>query len=109
MVFSLCPYRISVQSKKSLLSLKERIGPDDHVMQRERALITFDAIGSVPFWQKLGLVSVVLRPPTIEIGLIPRRGTCSADVIVSFGRVWACMEGLKGVMYRRSALVSSPD
>ncbi len=48
-----------------------------------------DTVGSSSLLRKLGLVPEILRPLTIEIGLIERRESCLLDVAKSFGRIWA--------------------
>lgn len=43
-------------------------------------------------WKKLGLIAELLRPITIEIGIIEARGTSLSDIIQRFGRLWAYFE-----------------
>ena len=40
---------------------------------------------------KLGLISELLKPLTIEIGVLERRGSNLSDMVQSFGRIFALL------------------
>lgn len=58
-------------------------------LHKQSAVSVLDTIGSSSFCTKLGLISKLFRTLTIEIGHMERKGSDRADVMESFGRVWA--------------------
>lgn len=93
------------RAKESLEVYKQTILPTDPVLQRDTARISIDAIGSISFWSKLGLLSELLRPINIEIGLLETKGACLSDVTQSFGRLWALITSMLNYDAARFAML----
>ena len=74
-------------SRKSLEAYKPLVQSDLFVMSIKKAVQVLDTIASSTFWMKLGLISKLLRPSTIEIGVLERRGWNLSDVVQIFGRL----------------------
>eukprot|EP00171_Calliarthron_tuberculosum_P005841 IDg5841t1 len=82
--------------EKVLEAWKSAVESDPGILRNSRAVQIMNTIGSSTFWLKLGLISELLEPLTIEIGLLERRGSNISDVIQSFGRFYALL------MYKKS-------
>ena len=60
-------------------------------MSINKAVQVLDTIGSSTFRMKIGLIPELLRPLTIEIGVLERRGSNLSDVMQIFGRLFALL------------------
>eukprot|EP00171_Calliarthron_tuberculosum_P006148 IDg6148t1 len=79
------------RSRRALQMYKESISHTSPLLRNTKAVEVLDTLGSASFWSKLSLISDILRPLTIEIGLIERKGSNLSDVMQSFGRIWALL------------------
>eukprot|EP00171_Calliarthron_tuberculosum_P011299 IDg11299t1 len=91
-----CLSRLMVEEVKSAMTKYKSIAEEDNdLLKKSRALTAITAIGDTMFWKKLELIADLLRPITIEIGIIEARGTSISDVVQCFGRLWAFFETRK--------------
>lgn len=68
---------------------------DIDLLKKPRALLAITAIGNAVFWKPLELIAELLRPITIEIGIIEARDTSLSDVVQCSRRLWAFFEHRK--------------
>ena len=78
-------------ARMNLEAFKSLVQSDTSVMSIKQSFQFLDTIGSSTFWMKLGLISELLRPLKIEIGVLERTGLNLADVAQSVGRLFALL------------------
>jgi hypothetical protein len=93
------------RAKPALLQYRESMQSDDHLFLKAKSQAKMEkllnSLGSVTFWTQLELIAELLRPLTIEIGVVERRGTGISDVAQSFGRYWAFLEKQRRESFQR--------
>lgn len=84
-ILSIFKAKAALESYKKVIDKRQ----EDVSDKVEAAL---DIIGTSSFWKDLSLISILLRPITIEIAHNERRNATLSDVSWTFGRLWAMLK-----------------